>query len=206
MQTTELTILDGYALSASELIAKFESISPADLYAPVAGFIPQNPCDIIDLGAGTGRDATWFAVQGHKVVAVEPVAALSDAGKALHQSSRIKWINDTLPDLPRVLERGDTFDFVLLNAVWHHLDIDQRKQAMSALRVLTRPGATLIMSLRNGPGSPMRSCIEARPEDAIELASSVGFKLEFMKSAKSIQSNNQAANVTWDWLVFSPEC
>ena len=88
---------------------------------------------MLDIGAGTGRDAASFAAMGHRVVAVEPTDALRLPGMALHRSKRIEWLDDSLPDLARLRSRGDDFDLVMLTAVWMHLDAKQRRQAMPNL-------------------------------------------------------------------------
>lgn len=76
-------ILDDYAAAATpELIERYEAFDPAVLSAPVLDLLPQTPGRVADIGTGTGRDAAWFAAQGHRVLAVEPVPALRDAGMA----------------------------------------------------------------------------------------------------------------------------
>ncbi len=49
------------------------------------------------MGAGSGRDAAWFAANGYSVVAAEPAAGMRRAGKALHSSPDIRWMDDALP-------------------------------------------------------------------------------------------------------------
>ena len=41
---------------------------------------------------------------------------------ALHPSPRIEWLNDSLPELATLRTRRETFDLVMLTAVWMHLD------------------------------------------------------------------------------------
>ncbi|HYJ51710.1 MAG TPA: methyltransferase domain-containing protein [Allosphingosinicella sp.] len=87
-------ILQGYAANAAELIPRFDALSTRDVLAPVAALLPARPSRVLDIGAGTGRDAAWLADQGHHVVAVEPVEELREAGMALHPSERIAWVKD----------------------------------------------------------------------------------------------------------------
>ena len=111
-------VLEEYAREAPDLVESFERICAADVYANVAHLLPMQPSRIVDVGAGTGRDAAWFVQLGHSVLAVEPTDHLRAAGMELHPSPRITWISDTLPDLKRTLERGEVFDCVVLCAVW----------------------------------------------------------------------------------------
>ncbi|MBL4786441.1 MAG: class I SAM-dependent methyltransferase, partial [Cohaesibacteraceae bacterium] len=137
------SVLNGYRDASSELIPRYEAISSSDLYAHVSRYFPTAPSQIIDIGAGTGRDAAWFATQGHQVLAVEPVAEFRETGKRLHPAQNIKWLDDELPKLPKSVARGQSFDLVLLGAVWHHLDPEHRQSAMPVLRTLIDNNGTL---------------------------------------------------------------
>ena len=195
-------MLRGYAHAARELIAHYEAVSPARLYAPVGDLLPAMPSRIVDIGAGTGRDAAWLANAGHDVVAVEPVAEFRRAGMALHPSPRIDWRDDRLPDLRGLRGRDDRFDYVLLTGVWHHLDAAQRAAAMPALAGVTAPGGRLVLSLRHGPGAAGRPVYPAPPEATIAAAQRVGFRLVRQRQAASMQEANRMTGVSWTWLVF----
>lgn len=91
-------ILEGYEAAAMPaLIARFDAIPSEEIYAPVVDLMPTRPARVVDIGAGTGRDAAWFARQGHDVLAVEPVRALREAGIALHGSARGPQLILTMP-------------------------------------------------------------------------------------------------------------
>ncbi len=160
---------------------------------------------MIDIGAGTGAAAAWFARHGQHVLAVEPVVAFRKAGKRLHKSPNIEWLDDCAPELATTLERCEVFDLVLLSAVWHHLDSDQRQRAMPNLRALMVAGGVLVISLRHGPGAQSRACFDAPPEELAELAKAEGLQLELCQSVDSVQDANRAAGVTWTWMVFRSE-
>jgi SAM-dependent methyltransferase len=195
-------VLQGYASASAELTARFEEISPAELYAPVADLLPIRPSRIADIGAGTGRDAAWLAGKGHRVVAVEPVDEFRQAGMALHKSTSIAWLNDRLPDLCGLRTHIKCFDCMILSAVWQHLDNEQRSAALRSLAALTAPGGTVIMSLRHGTGASGRRVHEARPQDTIAAALRTGFELMRERRAESMQAVNRKAGVHWTWLVF----
>jgi len=111
-------ILKGYEDAANlDFIQRVEGISPVDLLAPVFEHFPQHPSKVLDVGAGTGRDAAWIASLSHTVVAVEPVDGLRNAGIAKHRSPNISWVKDTLPELSETIALGETFDVILLCAV-----------------------------------------------------------------------------------------
>lgn len=196
------TVINGYVAAARELIAKYAAISPDKVFSPVAHLLPVGSGRTVDIGAGTGAGAAWFASRGQYVLAVEPVEEFRQAGMARHKSANVEWLDDALPDLPRTRERGEKFDLVMLSAVWHHLDSDQRQRAMPALAALIAPGGSLVISVRTGPGARARPVYNSSPEDLIDLANAAGLRLRFRKLADPVQPANQAAGVTFCWLVF----
>ncbi len=198
-------ILDGYAKAAEPaLIDAYDRLSTATIYEHVADLFPRHPSRIADVGAGTGRDAAWFAAQGHVVVAIEPVRELRDAGRQLHGSQRITWLDDHLPLLKSVGEL-EPFDLVTLCAVWQHLTPGDRERAIPILAGMIASGGMLIMSVRHGPGAEGRQVFPADPDLTIEQSLQVGFRLERRREAPSVQAANRAMGVSWTWLALRKE-
>ena len=198
------SVLDGYATATPELVERFEALSSACVYEPVQDLLPDTAGRVVNVGAGTGRDAAWFAGQGHQVLAVEPVSPLREAGMALHRSISIEWLDDRLPELTRA-RRREPFDLVVLSAVWQHLSDNERRHAMESLAALTASGGTLILSLRHGPGAPDRPINSVDPDETIRTARQHGFSLARRVEADSVQAANRANGVLWTWLVLTRE-
>jgi SAM-dependent methyltransferase len=190
----------GYAQEAPDLLKAYEAIAVEDVHRPVWHLIPTRPSRLLDIGAGTGRDAAHFAAMGHEVVAVEPVDELRDGAKKLHPSPRIEWLKDGLPELSVLRARGETFDLVLATAVWMHLDEGQRTEAMPAVASLVAPGGVLILSLRHGPIPPGRRMFEVSAEETIALATREGLRCVVNTITASVQAGKP--DVTWARLAF----
>lgn len=165
----------GYSDSAPTLIQRYESISFEQVHAPVLKFFPAAPARVLDVGAGTGRDAAALALLGHAVTAVEPTAELREHGQAAHPAS-IRWIDDMLPGLPLLRELGEQFDLILLTAVWMHLDASEQRQAMQTLAGLLADGGRISMSLRHGPVPEGRRMFDVSAQAVSELAAAFGLK------------------------------
>lgn len=192
----------GYAEEADELFRRYEGIPPADAHRAVLHLIPAAPSRVLDIGAGTGRDAAWFAASGHRVVAVEPAAALRVPAQALHPSPPIEWLDDSLPDLALVRSRGEPFDLVMLTAVWMHLDAYERRRAMPNLVSLLGEGGVMIMKIRHGPVPPGRLMFEIPAEETLELARGQGLHPVLDLRLQSSQESNRIAGVDWTSLAF----
>lgn len=195
-------ILEGYAAAATPaLIERYEAFDPAVLYAPVRDLLPQHPARIADIGTGTGRDAAWFARQGHTVLAVEPVQALREAGMARHHGETLAWLDDALPHLAGT--RGFApFDLITLNGVWQHIDDTARAVAMPVLADMLAPGGRLVLALRHGPGAPGRPAFAISDAGTIEAAAHCGLALLRHVETDSHQAANRALGVRWSWMVF----
>jgi protein-L-isoaspartate O-methyltransferase len=191
-----------YDANAGRLADQWRTLDPLEVHAPVLHLMPTKPSRILDVGAGAGGDAGWYASLGHTVLAVEPADGLRRAGMADHSSPRVEWLDDSLPDLAIVRARRETFDLVTLTAVWAHLDHDQRRRAVPNLASQLAAGGRLVMSVRNGWTLPQRPTWEARPEDTIRHAEAEGLALIFRTTTGSIQAINKANGVTWTWLAF----
>lgn len=193
---------DGYAEEANELVARYERISAAEAHNSVLHLIPKAPCRIVDIGSGTGRDAAWFAANGHHVVAVEPTDALREAAQRIHSWPAIEWLNDSLPELRVLSSRGDRFDLVMLTAVFMHLDAEQRRRAMPNLASLMQGNGAMIMSLRHGPVPHGRRMFAVSAEETIELARAHGLHPVLNFRSDSSEEINRRAGVTWTRLAF----
>ncbi|HSH99614.1 MAG TPA: class I SAM-dependent methyltransferase [Reyranella sp.] len=190
----------GYAQEAPGLLKAYEAVSVEDVHRPVWHLIPAPPARLLDIGAGTGRDAAHFAAMGHQVVAVEPVDELREGAKTLHPSPLIEWLKDGLPALAEVRARGEAFDAVLATAVWMHLDQAERIEAMPAVASLVRPGGVLILSLRHGPIPPGRRMFDVSAEETVALATREGLRCVVNTVTDSVQAGKPG--VTWSRLAF----
>lgn len=192
----------GYAEQAATLIPQYESISFAEHHRFEMHLLPTVPSSILDVGAGTGVDAAWFAARGHRVVAVEPTMEFRAAAMERHRSASIEWVDDALPELELIMSRGELFDTIMLSAVWMHLDESERNVGMPRLASLLASGGVMVVSLRHGPVPEGRHMFRVSGEETVELARQHGLQPVLNVQTESIQALNRAAGVTWTRLAF----
>lgn len=148
--------LTWYDAHAPDLAKTYESLDAATLHAWLSDLLPRAGATALDVGAGTGRDATWLASRGLEVVAAEPSKAMREEALGLRPESNVRWVDDALPGLPQTLRTGVRFDLILLSAVWMHVPEAQRAQAFHTLMTLLKPGGLLAITLRLGPAAEER--------------------------------------------------
>ncbi|MFJ9773039.1 class I SAM-dependent methyltransferase [Kitasatospora sp. NPDC101157] len=189
----------GYGEAAEQLAVQYESVAFTDVHRSRLHLYPAAPAAVLDIGAGTGRDAAALAALGHRVVAAEPTPELRAVGRRLHPDADIRWVADALPELPRLSTEGERFDLILLTAVWMHLTPAEGPTAMDALARLLAPGARLALTLRHGPVPPGRRMFDLPPEHTIALARTRGLQLLHRSARRDLHGR---ADVSWTELVL----
>nr|WP_082008584.1 class I SAM-dependent methyltransferase [Photobacterium gaetbulicola] len=144
-----------YHNNASRLASDYQKLVFENVHASWKRFWPvaedtAKPLCVLDVGAGSGRDALWFAENGCEVYAVEPAEALRDIGKRHTQAKEVVWLDDSLPELKKVISLGIRFEYILLSAVWMHIPPSERERTFRKLSNLLAPNGKLIITLRHG--------------------------------------------------------
>jgi SAM-dependent methyltransferase len=129
-----------YDQNISLVSPRYESVAAESVHRWLVDLLPNAPALVLDVGAGTGRDAAWLASRGLEVIAVEPSGAMRAEAQRLHPCPSIRWIADSLPSLNHVLRLGLSFDMILLSAVWMHVLPADRTRAFRKLVTLLKPG------------------------------------------------------------------
>ncbi|SEL50237.1 Methyltransferase domain-containing protein [Streptacidiphilus jiangxiensis] len=192
----------GYGEAAEALADQYESVTFTEVHREVLHLFPAEPGSVLDVGAGSGRDAAALAAQGHRVVAAEPTTELRELGQAVHAGQSIEWLSDALPDLPSLTAEQRRFDLILLTAVWMHLDEQQRADAMTTLAGLLAERGRVILSLRHGPVPAGRRMFAVTAQETIELARKHG--LEVLHLAQR-EDPHARPGVTWTYLGLQQE-
>ena len=129
-----------YEANAEVLAPQYESLPPQRTLAWLGHLLPPAPAVVLDVGAGTGRDAAFLAASGYDVLALEPAASMRAVGARLHNHARLRWLPDTLPSLAAVSRSGLSADMILLSAVWQHVAPADRASAFRKLVTLRYGG------------------------------------------------------------------
>lgn len=175
--------VDPYRRGFAEFAARFESISFESVHRASLPYLPSRPVSVLDVGAGSGRDAAWFAARGCDVVAVEPASTLRELARRLHPDPRIRWEDDRLPSLARIRRSQLTFEVIWLSAVWMHLRPEERSPALRRLATLLRPGGRMFVTLRRGPPDPDRIMFDCSPDEIERIAAQLGLIVRAVLSA-----------------------
>ncbi len=183
-----------------EFSRAFEAYGFADIHKGAMPFLPASPGLMLDVGAGSGRDAAWFARHGWDVIAAEPADALRAEAARLHESPRIRWVNDALPGLSKVQRLGLGFDLVWLSGVWMHVRPEERGRAMRKLAMSLKPGGRLVMTLRHGPAPEDRPMWPVDAHEVERLGLEMGLALRV--ATERADDIGGRADVTWQTVIL----
>lgn len=158
---------------------------------------------VLDIGAGSGRDALWLAEHGCQVIAVEPAENLRQIGQTKtveHSVSRVQWLGDSLPELKATYQLNLQFNTIVLSAVWMHLAPSERERAFRKIANLLAPGGRFVLSLRFGEFSDGRVAFPVSVDEIAKFARQFGLVLSFVSDLTP--DSGGRADVQWQTLVL----
>ncbi|MFA7340479.1 MAG: class I SAM-dependent methyltransferase [Candidatus Obscuribacterales bacterium] len=188
-----------YSERAEEFTATYESLTFEQVHQQLLDLMPEKGSAVLDIGAGSGRDAAWFAQRGCDVVAVEPAQGMIEKAREIHTELQINWVRDGLPDLTETIKLGMSFDLILLSAVWMHIKPNEKPRAFRKLAALLRPGGRLIISLRTGSFNDGRESYPVALSELEKLARDRGLVL--VRICQSDDLRNRT-DVSWQTVCF----
>ena len=156
-------VVASYDVGAPALVPEYESLSFEDIHAAVLDLLPDSAGCILDVGAGTGRDAAWFAANGHNVVAVEPSARFRAAANSTHCTRAMPCATACGPKTsPQSSRRRPHVD-----AESDHTPADRRRRAVGSSSGSARLPCS---GERCGPRPRWRRSVRAKPEPSSPAA------------------------------------
>ncbi|MEP1741366.1 MAG: class I SAM-dependent methyltransferase [Kangiellaceae bacterium] len=192
---------EGYESFISHFIEVSQSLNFYEVCKDFIAFLPSKPANVLDVGSGAGQNAAALDEQGFTVTAVEPMTEFLSSAKSTYKNSSTKWLNGSLPYLECLEPDIEQFDFVLIDAVWHHINNVERELAAKRLSGLIKPGGKCAISLRNGPAGVGTRVYATDTRITIELFERLGFECVFqVQNQCSILPHKEA--VKWSRVIL----
>jgi SAM-dependent methyltransferase len=192
---------DQYNDESRGFFESYLSISSKLIFSDVIEYMPSSGARCLDVGAGSGRDSAFLALRGCKVTAVEPSELFRRKATDFFKGLDIEWIDDSLPNLKKVKALGLCYDFVLMSAVWMHLNSIERQEALVSVYSLLKNGGVFILTLRLGSAEPDRMIYEITTNEAIIKAKLAGFDIKHVNPIKD--DGFKRGQVSWQILVLT---
>jgi 2-polyprenyl-3-methyl-5-hydroxy-6-metoxy-1,4-benzoquinol methylase len=165
-------------------------------------FLPKNTdAKVLDIGCGSGRDALSLARRGYQVTAIDPSNKMLALAQAKNNHKNILWLNDCLPNLLAL--NKNTYDFVLMSAVWMHIDPYEREISLKRISDLLKVGSRLAITLRIGAPDTTRMMYPVSAEELFKQSKKTNLKpIYISRETKDSLNRNE---VTWKKIVLQKE-
>ncbi|CAI2009179.1 Trans-aconitate methyltransferase [Serratia proteamaculans] len=172
-----------------------------DIFKDVLPFFPKGKVKALDIGSGSGRDTEALVNMGYEVIAVEPSKGMREMARMTHKNLPVLWVDDHLPALKKLIGTESSFDFILLSAVWMHLNESDRQLSLNRIASLLSPSGVFILTLRLGPDDPERFIYKISLDEALKKSNKAGMEMLYTNPVKGDGLNR--SDVKWQILVLS---
>ena len=198
MKLTTWNAYDG--LEGVEIARQYDVLSPKKLNDWMLPYLPTNG-NILDIGAGSGRDAKWYSELGLDVTCVEPSEIMRESIRSKFKNKQnVKILSDCLPSVSKVKRLQKKFDAISVMAVWMHVHTYDRVAAMTNLKRLLNDDGVIFMTLRHGPVPEGRIMYEVSEDEVFSIAETVGLSVIHSQSDNSDLLNRNT--VHWTQVVL----
>ncbi|MHC3824060.1 class I SAM-dependent methyltransferase [Pseudomonas sp. G3-19] len=188
-----------YDSESSKYFDDYNKLFFSNVHRQFIKFLPENTdAKILDLGSGSGRDALSLARRGYQVTAIEPSVNMLALARKKNSHKNIRWVNDCLPNLFSLNQ--NTFDFVLLSAVWMHIKPDEREIALKRISDLLKDGGRLAITLRIGPPDTTRMMYPVSEAEIFEKSKKTNLGPIFTSRVTKDSLNRD--EITWRKIVL----
>ena len=102
---------------------------------------------IIEIGCGNGRDASFFASEGHRMVALDPSESAIASCRAKDIRGLINYQQGTLPDIVDTLDND--FEVAYSRFVIHAMPLSEEIRTLLAAAKVIVPGGALFIECRS---------------------------------------------------------
>lgn len=155
---------------------------------------------MLDVGAGSGRDALALARIGYNVVAVEPTSALRQHAQAVDLEGVVDWVDDRLPGLSKLKGRGPIgYGFILCSAVLMHVPPDELVESFASLAIILEPGGVLAISVRPPLSGEPKSVFHRHDAGTLRAAASAA---NLSLISEQVVDDVRRPSIHWRTMVF----
>lgn len=190
-----------YDRDAAAFIRRYDALRFEDVHSEILRFLPRRPASILDIGAGSGRDARALAKLGYNVTAVEPAAGFRIGAAA--KDEHVRWIDDQLPNLHSLKDEQRPYDFILCSAVLMLVQPRHIQTSFDTMARLLAIGGKIAVSVRD-PVADEPAEIFHRYDTKTLMSAAAGAGLHLIDAHEPSDALGRP-NHRWRSLIFSSD-
>lgn len=202
MNSKNSTTWASYDSDSNKYFDDYSKLYFSNIHRQFIKFLPiQTDAKILDVGCGSGRDALSLARRGYQVTAVEPSYKMLTLAQKKNNHKNITWINDCLPNLFAL--NNNTYDFILMSAVWMHIPPDERETSIKRISDLLKTGKHLAVTLRIGTPDTKRIMYPISIQELLKQSNI--FNLKPIYISRETKDSLCRKEIIWKKIVFLKE-
>ncbi len=191
-----------YDSESTKYFDDYSKLYFSNVHRQLIKFLPTNTeAKVLDIGCGSGRDALSLARRGYRVTAVEPSNKMLALAQKKNNHQNITWINDWLPNLLTL--NSNTYDFVLMSAVWMHIAPHEREISLKRIGDLLKVGKHLAITLRIGTPDTTRIMYPVSVEELLKQSDKYNLKPIYI--SRETKDSLSRKEIIWKKIVFAKE-
>jgi len=180
-----------------EMAAQYQVMDPDQINGWWKHFLGNNIQSVLEIGPGSGRDARWIRERcpDANITLVEPDPVFHEF---LPTGDGWRLIQDSLPELNRIINADCRFDLIVLNAVFMHVAPTHRSRVFRKLTSLMRPGGHLVIQTKLNHPEPERQQYSVVDGELQRLAIEHGWVV----AHESVSDDASGRNIAWGRYVL----
>lgn len=194
--------LEYYDEHAKSLCEFYESHKPGLLYRLVARHFDSVSGSTLDIGCGSGRDAAYLNQRFKLHYALDASGEMLATAKSLHPeiSNKFRQFNLLDEELP---VREHSMDNILCSGLFMHFEDHELLPVVLKIKKVLKTGGTLIITFRDGAGSPRgencdtRTFNEIFPIRIVTLLEALGFEVV----EEAVDCDQAGRDFNWFYIV-----
>lgn len=155
--------------------------------------LPAEGRDVIELGAGTGKNTVWLAERARSVVAVDLSAGMLARARERIPAPHVRWLQHDLCETPWPLPQASA-DLVIVNLVLEH--VERLEPVFAEVRRLLRTGGCFYLCELH----PFRQLRGGQAQFAERTTGQVVYVPAFLHDVSEYVNTAQAAGLRLDHL------
>ena len=169
-------VIQYYEHSAEEISRKYEEMDMSDLWDLLAGHF-QGKKRILEIGTGSGRDASYLMRKGFDVTGVDGSGAMIREAERLHPELKGKILQAPLPD--EWPEFTEPFEGMFSIATLMHFSQEEIRIVLERCRRDLLPGAPVLISVSGKRNSTddKREFLELSGKEWSDILTGTGYDL-----------------------------
>ena len=169
-----------YTQNAPKLCKIYDEVNASSIYGSFLPEIEERAGGFaLDIGSGSGRDASWLASMGYIVTAAEPNDKMRQIAQETYGDDA-SWVKSQLPNIDGIVIPDGGYDLIMCGGVMMHVKPSDRYDALLGIwRCLSSEGVAILNFRTVTVDDIGRDMFDITIDEITAIAGEIGFDFSF---------------------------